>query len=163
MTRKKVSPRTDWKKLIGAILLCEFAGVIGSLFTFQAIPTWYVYLNKPVFSPPNWVFGPVWTVLYFLMGVSLYLIWRSKPSLQKGFAEKLFYTQLALNAAWSILFFGLQNPLVAFIEIIIMWILILFTIIASWKLNKNAGFLLVPYILWVSFASILNLAIVVLN
>jgi len=153
----------DWKRFLLALILCEGAGVVGSLFTFQSIPTWYVYLNKPSFSPPNWLFGPVWTILYFLMACSLYLIWKSKPSLQKGFAEKLFYVQLLLNAAWSIIFFGLQNPLIAFIEIIILWVLILMCIIATNRLHKRAGFLLVPYLLWVSFASLLNLAIVVLN
>ncbi len=153
----------DWKKFILAILLCEGAGIIGSIFTVSAIPTWYATLNKPSFSPPNWLFGPVWTILYLLMGISLYLIWKSKPSLLKGFTEKLFYTQLLLNAAWSVIFFGMQQPLVAFLEIILMWIMIALTIMSAKKLNKTAAYLLIPYLLWVSFATLLNGAIVLLN
>lgn len=161
-TQKKSEP-ADWKLFIIALILCQGAGIIGSIFTFDAIPTWYATLAKPWFSPPNWIFGPVWITLYFMMACSLYLIWKSKPSFQKGFTEKVFYTQLILNAAWSILFFGLQNPMVAFAEIVIMWITILLTLLSAWKLNKTAGILLIPYILWVSFASILNLSIVLLN
>lgn len=149
---------------IAAILICQFAGIIGSLFTFSAIPTWYATLNKPFISPPNWVFGPVWTTLYTLMGISAYLIW------QKGIQKKqvkdalrTFGEQLVLNALWSILFFGLKNPLLAFVEILFLWILIVATMVKFYRLNKWAAYLLIPYLLWVSFASILNGAIVVLN
>lgn len=165
MTRQKKEKETkiNWKKLLLAIIVCEAAGVIGTPFTTQAIPTWYSTLTKPSFNPPNWLFGPVWTGLYALMGLSLYLIWRSKPGLQKGFTEKLFYTQLILNAMWSILFFGLQNPSLALFEIIILWVLIVLTLLNAYRLNKTAGLLFVPYLMWVTFASILNWAIVMLN
>lgn len=148
--------------LIFSISICEGAGILGSLFTFSAIPTWYATLNKPSFSPPNWVFGPVWTILYFMMGISLYLIWISK-SKQKQNAFILFFIQLGLNTLWSIVFFGLKNPTFAFIDIIALWIAIILTIQSFYKINKFAGYLLIPYFVWVSFASILNLFIVILN
>lgn len=144
-------------KLFLAIVICESAGLIGSLFTFSAIPTWYATLNKPFFSPPNFVFGPVWTTLYFLMGVSLYLVWMKKKSLT------IFWIQLFFNVTWSLVFFGLKNPLLAFINIIFLWTAIFLTIKHFFRISKLAAYLLVPYLLWVSFASILNLAIVILN
>ncbi len=153
----------DWRKLLLAIFVCESAGIIGSIFTTSAISTWYSTLQKPSFSPPNWLFGPMWVILYALMGISLYLIWKSKPSLQKGFAEKLFYTQLILNAAWSVIFFGIQSPVMAFLEIVVLWVLILITILNVGKLNKTAGFVLIPYLVWVFFAALLNISIVFLN
>lgn len=144
-------------KLVLSIGICLGAGVVGSIFTVTAIPTWYVTLNKPVFSPPNWVFGPVWTILYILMGISLYLVWLKKK------VPTIFWVQLALNAVWSIIFFGMKNPTLAFIDIIALWVSIVLTIKAFSKINKLAGNLLIPYLIWVSFASFLNLAIVVLN
>lgn len=149
-------------KLTGSIIICELAGIIGTPFTISAIPNWYASLEKPFFSPPNFIFGPVWTILYFLMGVSLYLIWNSK-SKNKTHALKLFFAQLCLNAFWSIIFFGLENPLLAFGEIILLWITIILTIKAFSKISKSAAYLLIPYIVWVSFAMILNLFIVILN
>ncbi len=149
-------------KLILSIGISLTAGAVGSLFTVSSIPTWYSTLNKPTFSPPNWVFGPVWTTLYILMGVSLYWIFMSKSKLkQKGLT--LFFVQLALNTAWSIVFFGMKNPSLAFVNIIALWITILLTIKIFYKINKNSAYLLYPYLLWVSFASLLNLMIVVLN
>ena len=150
--------------LIGSIAICFLAGAIGSLFTYQYIPTWYASLNKPFFNPPNWVFGPVWSTLYLMMGVSLYLIWQihSKKK-EKTVALKYFFTQLALNTLWSIVFFGLQAPLPAFIVIICLWIMIFLTIKQSFSLSKAAAWLLVPYLAWVSFASLLNISIVILN
>lgn len=154
-------------KLLGFIALCQLAGLIGSLFTFSAIPTWYAYLIKPTFSPPNYLFGPVWTTLYTLMGISLYLVYQTKikkgGNNQKEKAIRIFYTQLILNALWSIIFFGLKNPGLAFVEIIIMWSYILVTIMRFYKINKIASYLLIPYLLWVSFASVLNLSIALLN
>jgi tryptophan-rich sensory protein len=144
-------------KLIISIIVCQLAGFIGSLFTTPNINTWYATLTKPSFNPPNWVFSPVWTTLFLLMGISLYLIWK------QGFEKKnvknailIFGIQLILNILWSILFFGLQNPLLAFIEIIILWLAILFTILVFYRIKKSAAYLLIPYILWVSFAAILN-------
>jgi tryptophan-rich sensory protein len=151
-------------KFIVAILVCQIAGLIGSVFTAPSIPEWYANLQKPFFSPPNWVFAPAWITLYILMGVSLYLVWR------KGWHRKgvrtgllLFGIQLVLNAAWSIIFFGLQNPLLAFVEIIVLWLAIVLTIHQFWRIKKPAAYLLIPYILWVSFAAALNFFIWRLN
>jgi tryptophan-rich sensory protein len=150
-------------KLIVSIVIAQLAGIIGSLFTITSSNSWYANLIKPSFNPPNWIFGPVWTLLYLLMGVSLYLIWVSKNSRNRKIGLYLFFTQLVLNSLWSILFFGLQNPLFAFIEIIILWLAILLTIIYFYKVNKKAAYLLIPYILWVTFATILNFSIFILN
>lgn len=157
--------KVNWWKLIVSIFVCQLAGFIGSFFTVSSIPTWYSTLNKPFFNPPNWIFGPVWIILYLLMGISLYLIWNNKSGKTKQFkiAITFFISQLVLNSLWSIIFFGLKLPLIAFIEIIVLWIFILLTIIYSYKISKIASYLLIPYILWVSFASILNLSIYLLN
>lgn len=152
-----------WLSLIVSIGVSLLAGIIGSFFTFDAIPTWYAFLNKPFFSPPNWIFGPVWTTLYILMGISLYIIWQSKKSTKRTQALILFGVQIVLNAVWSILFFGLQSPLVAFIEIIILLFAILLTAKYMYSISKVAGYLFIPYICWVTFASILNFAIYLLN
>ncbi len=144
-------------KLILSVGVCLGAGILGSIFTISSIPTWYATLNKPFFSPPNWIFGPVWTILYILMGVSLYLVWI------KNKVPAVFWIQLILNALWSILFFGLKNPSLALVDIAALWVAIFLTIKSFYKINKPAGNLLIPYLLWVTFASILNLAIVVLN
>lgn len=144
-------------KLIFSIIICQLAGIIGSIFTYPAVKGWYATLQRPFFSPPNWVFGPVWILLYILMGISLYLVWK------KGLKNKnvktglyLFGFQLVLNAIWSLLFFGLKNPFYAFLEIIILWFAIALTIYQFWKINKKASYLLIPYIAWVTFAAILN-------
>jgi len=162
--------KNDWLKLALSIFICEGAGIIGSIFTFSAIPTWYATLNKPLLSPPSWIFGPAWTLLYALMGVSLYLIWQSSNKAshellcnQHKRALTIFSGQLILNVLWSIIFFGLKLPGVAFGEIVMMWLLILWTIISFAKISKNAALLLIPYLLWVSFASYLNYSIWVLN
>lgn len=151
-------------RFLSAIFVCQLAGILGSIFTFSAITDWYAYLNKPFFSPPNWVFGPVWTILYFLMGVSVFLIWNKglkDPRHLK--AVKLFGFQLVLNFFWTIIFFGLRSPLLAFVEIMLLWYLIFLTIKSFYPISKTASYLLVPYLAWVSFASLLNLAIVILN
>ena len=146
------------------VLISETAGIIGSVFTFSAISTWYVVLNKPFFSPPNYLFGPVWTTLYFLMGIAAFLVYKKGTRNKKvRSALSLFGIQLVLNTLWSIIFFGLKLPAVAFVEIILLWIFIFLTMQAFAKVSKSATWLLVPYILWVSFAAILNLAIVILN
>lgn len=151
-------------KLFGSILICFTAGGLGTLFTTSAIPTWYATLNKPSFNPPNYLFGPVWTLLYILMGISLYIIWN------KGFKNKkvkdaiyLFGIQLFLNAIWSPVFFGAHNLLLALIIIIAMWIYIVKTIKAFARIDKTASYLLYPYLAWVSFASILNFSVWLLN
>lgn len=149
-------------KLFGAILICVGMGFLGSLATTPSINTWYVTLNKPVFNPPNWLFAPVWTILFICMGISLYLVWQSKIK-NKSLSLTYFYIQLILNLLWSFIFFTLHNPLFAFIEIIILWIFILLTIIGFYRISKPASLLLWPYLLWVTFASILNFSIYILN
>lgn len=139
-------------------------GVLGGIITYPSIPNWYVTLQKPLFSPPNWIFGPVWTILYVLMGIAAAMIWgEEKREKQRIEALSVFAIQLGLNFLWSILFFGLRSPLTAFIEIIALWLFILITVKRFYLLNKNAGYLLFPYLLWVTFASILNFSIVLLN
>ena len=152
----------NFSLLLFSILLCEGAGIIGSVFTISSIPTWYATLNKPFFSPPNYVFGPVWIALYALMGISLYLVLVSKID-RKDFAYKIFFTQLILNTLWSIIFFGMRDPMLAFIEIIILWICILYTIKSFNLISKLAAYLLYPYFIWVTFASVLNFSIWMLN
>lgn len=151
-------------RLLACIVICQFAGLIGSVFTASSLESWYFLLEKPSFNPPSWVFFPVWTLLYTLMGVSLYLVW------EHGLQQKevktgvfLFFSQLGLNTLWSLLFFGLKSPSYAFLEIIILWVAILLTIIQFWKISKSASLLLIPYILWVSFAALLNYQIWALN
>ncbi len=143
--------------LIFSLGICLGAGVLGSFFTINSIPTWYQTLNKPFFFPPNWIFGPVWTILYILMGYSLYLVW------VKNKVPVIFWIQLILNAVWSIIFFGFKNPTLALIDIIALWVTIILTIKVFAKINKLSAYLLYPYLAWVLFASILNLAIVLLN
>ena len=149
-------------KFLVAVLLCEGVGIGGSFFTTPSIGSWYVTLSKPSFNPPNWIFAPVWTLLFFLMGVSLYLVWSKKDNLPVGgkrIAMLVFFQQLGLNVLWSALFFGLHNPFLAFVEIIALWFSILMTIFYFSKISKTAAYLLVPYILWVSFAAFLNFSI----
>jgi tryptophan-rich sensory protein len=151
-------------RLLASIIICQFAGVIGSAFTASSLKNWYLFLEKPVFNPPSSVFFPVWTILYTLMGISLYLVW--ERGLDQGEVKKgvfLFGLQLGLNALWSLLFFGLRSPYYAFLEILVLWLAILLTMVQFWKISKAAFLLLVPYLLWVSFAALLNYQIWVLN
>lgn len=151
-------------KLAISIGICLTIGFIGSIFTTPSIPTWYATLEKPSFNPPNWIFAPVWTTLYILMGISAFLVWRMGLSkLSVKITLTIFIIQLILNAFWSIAFFGLRSPIAGLIVIIILWIAILLTVISSLNVSKLAGILLIPYILWVSFASILNAMIYILN
>jgi benzodiazapine receptor len=144
-------------KLIISLVLPQAIGGIGSIFTMTSVSTWYVGLNKPSFNPPNWIFGPVWTILYLMMGIALYLVWKQGIQRQNvKCAVGLFTVQLTLNLTWTFLFFYLKMPFVAFIEIVILWISILITIIAFVRISRPTGLLLVPYLLWVSFASVLN-------
>lgn len=147
-------------KLALSIIVSELAGIAGSFFTASAIPTWYAGIAKPAFAPPNWIFAPVWTTLFALMGVASFLIWK------RGFEKKnvkialgIFLGQLILNVFWSIIFFGLRNPGAAFAELLILWIAILATIISFYKISRPAAWLLLPYIVWVSFAGCLNYSI----
>lgn len=151
-------------KLVGCILVCESAGIIGAFFTTRSVRTWYVDLAKPWFNPPGWVFGPAWTILYALMGVALYLVWKEDGEIKdKTPALVLFFVQLLLNAAWSFIFFGARSPFLAFIEITILWLSIVVTLFLFWRISTTAGYLLVPYLLWVTFAAILNYSIWKMN
>lgn len=151
-------------KLFASIIVCQLAGIVGAFFTTPAINGWYVSVIKPTWNPPAWIFGPVWITLYTLMGIALYLVWQRKEDGIK--IEKpiwIFGGQLILNSLWSIFFFGLHNILLALINIIILLAMIAWTIIEFKKISKIAYYLLIPYILWVAFATILNLNIWLLN
>jgi len=174
-------------KLITSILICEMAGAIGLFFTTPAINTWYARLLKPSFNPPDWIFAPVWTILFFLMGISLYLVWEKNWAVDASEDKEekkawnpistklwrgewreenaicIFFIQLGLNILWTVIFFSLKSFDIAFIEILMLWFAILYTIINFYRISKLAGYLLIPYILWVSFASVLNLFIWWLN
>ncbi len=154
----------QYLKLIIAISICLLAGFIGSIFISKSVSTWYTPLNKPYFNPPDWVFAPVWTTLFILMGISLYLVW-SKGLEAEGvkLAIIIFGVQLFFNILWSLLFFALQSPFYAFIDIIVLWIMILFTIVCFYRISPFSSYLLFPYILWVSFAAVLNFMILRLN
>lgn len=151
-------------QLVISVSLCLFVGFAGSIITSPSMPIWYATLQKPIFSPPNWIFAPVWTILYILMGIAAYLVWRQglKKKIVR-FALKLFLLQLALNFLWSVIFFGFKLPLVALGDIIFLWIAIFVTMKSFSPINKNAALLLLPYLLWVSFAVLLNAGIVLLN
>ena len=148
------------------IIACELAGIIGSVFTIPAIPAWYAALAKPPFAPPNWLFAPVWTILYALMGIAAFLVWEKAKGAQKAnaiAALKIFCAQLALNVLWSIVFFGLRSPLLGLIVIILMLIAIALAMRQFYSIDRRASWLMAPYILWVSFATILNFSILALN
>ena len=174
-------------KFVFSIIICEMAGAIGSAFTFSAIDGWYKTLEKSPLNPPNWIFGPVWTILYILMGISLYIVWsanwkirneifKSKIKPWNRFSEKfvsgswqklnlilIFAFQLVLNSFWSIAFFGLKSPGLAFFVLLMLWFAILYTIINFYRVSKISAYLLIPYILWVSFAGYLNYSVWILN
>lgn len=146
-----------------SILIAQAAGIIGSFFTTASIPTWYAALAKPEWNPPGWVFGPVWVILYTLMGISAYLIWRRRSKPRAKTALFVYGVQLTLNAQWSIIFFGLQAPGLAFAQILVLLAFIIATTMLFWRVDRRAGILMLPYVAWVSFASVLNFAIWQLN
>jgi len=151
-------------RLIAAVVFCEAAGVAGAVFTMSSIPAWYAGLNKPAFTPPNWVFAPVWTTLFALMGIALYLVWGNGLKEKKvKTAVLVFAAQFALNILWSFLFFSLRQPLLAFAEIILLWLAIAATIIKFYPISRKAGLLLLPYLAWVTIASALNYFVWLLN
>ena len=149
--------------LIGAIALCEGAGGLGALWTADGVKSWYPQLEKPSFNPPSWVFGPVWTLLYALMGASAWLVWRTGDDERSARALRLFSIQLLLNTLWSFIFFRLRSPRWAFAEIVVLWLAIVMTLVAIWKVSRIAGLLFLPYLLWTSFALLLNFRIWRLN
>jgi len=154
---------TDILKLVVSVILCQIGGLLGSLFTTPAIPTWYKTLHKPFFTPPNWIFSPVWISLFILMGISLFFVWRRTDHPKFKIAFMFFFVQLILNVLWSAAFFGLRAPLLGLMDIILLWIAILLTIQNFLKVSKMAGLLLLPYLLWVSVAALLNFSLWFLN
>lgn len=162
-SQKKHAP-IHWASLLGWIALCEGAGIVGSVFTVSSIPTWYQALQKPVFNPPNWIFGPVWVTLYFLMGIAAYRIVSlglKKPGVKQAIG--LFLINLALNAVWSPVFFGARQIAPAFVIIAAIWITLIIVIFRYQELDKKSAYLLVPYLIWVSFATVLNYHLWLLN
>ena len=151
----------DYSKLVISIGICLGVGLIGSMFTSESVDSWYVTLIKPSFNPPSFVFAPVWTILYILAGVSLYLVWNSRKLELRTFV--VFGVNLLLNVLWSFLFFGLRSPILAFYEIIALWIIIVVTVYLFVKSDLRTFVLLLPYLAWVTFASYLNYEIMVLN
>jgi benzodiazapine receptor len=150
-------------KFIIALALPLAVGGIAGIFTAKAVPEWYASLNRPVISPPNWVFGPVWTVLYFLMGISFYLIWMQPPGNLRTMAIIIYLLQLFLNFGWSFIFFYFKQTGLALLEIIILWLGILTMLFLFYKVRPAASYLNIPYFLWVSFATILNASYYHLN
>jgi len=150
-------------KILICVLVCFSLGSASGLLAGSATTEWYQNLIKPSFQPPAWVFGPAWTLLYTLMGISLALVWHSLPKPGKQIALVLFGIQFLLNLIWSPVFFYFENPKMALVVIVILWIVIVATIRAFYKMDKRAAYLLIPYILWISFATLLNASIVYLN
>jgi translocator protein len=148
--------------LAGCIIVCQGAGALGAIATMPSIPTWYAQLLKPSFNPPNWLFGPVWGVLYTMMAVSLFLVVRRGVYRHRG-ALGVFFLQLALNSLWSVVFFGLHRPGAAFLVIVALLVAILFSIGLFRSISRASSWLLVPYAAWVAFASVLNIFIWSLN
>ena len=154
----------DVSKLIISLATCVVSGLIGSYFTRGSVGTWYTVLQKPAFSPPSWVYAPVWFLLYILMGISVFLVWRvgfKQFHVREGLV--IFLVQLILNTFWSFAFFGLKSTIAGLLVIVPLWTAILLTIINFYRISKTASFLLIPYILWVSFATALNFSIYLLN
>jgi tryptophan-rich sensory protein len=153
----------DIVKLVLSLGVCQVAALIGTVFTVSSIPDWYAALNKPFFNPPDWLFAPAWTILYILMGLALYLIWRAPKVKHTNEALMLFGAQLTFNVIWSIVFFGFKSIMGGVLSIIILLLLILLTIFQFYKVDKNAAYLMMPYLLWVGFATILNVSILLMN
>src|SRR5215204_7193738 len=151
------------RALLTFMAACFGAALAGSAFTTPSVPEWYDSLIKPSFTPPNWLFGPIWSVLYLAMAVAGWLVWRRQRESFTTLPLALFGGQLVLNVLWSILFFGLQAPGIALVEILILWAAIFATLLSFWKISKIAGWLFLPYLAWVSFAAVLNFEIWRLN
>ena len=151
-------------KLFFSILVCLSAGFIGSAATTPSIPTWYAGLRKPAFNPPNWIFAPVWTTLFILMGIAAFIVWdKGIRDKRTRFALWAFAVQLILNSLWSFIFFYFHSPFLAFLELILLWCAILWTSILFYGISRAASLLMLPYILWLSFAAVLNFSILLLN
>jgi translocator protein len=150
-------------KLLVSLALPLGVGAIAGMFTSEAVPDWYASLNKPSFSPPNWLFGPVWTMLYILMGISFFLIWKQEASSMRNLAIFAFFVQLALNFAWSFIFFYFKSIGFALAEILLLWMSIILMLFLFYKLKPLAAYMNIPYLLWVSFATLLNAGYFKLN
>ncbi len=148
--------KINFLKLVTSIAVPLGLGAIAGMFTAQSVADWYETLNRPWFNPPNWVFGPVWTLLYIIMGISLYLVWNQKPSKKRNIALYIFAIQMILNFAWSFIFFYSQMIGAAFIEIILLWISIIAMLILFYRVKPISAYINIPYLLWVSFATLLN-------
>ncbi|BAI62426.1 putative tryptophan-rich sensory protein [Methanocella paludicola SANAE] len=153
----------DIVKLVAALAASFLAALIGSVFTIPSITTWYASLNKPFFTPPDWLFGPAWTILYLLMAIALFLVWRLPQSKQRDSAIAVYAAQLIMNVLWSVGFFGFHNILLGVALILLLLALIVLTTYEFYGLSKPAAYAMVPYILWVSFATCLNVAVFLLN
>ncbi|MEO5560620.1 MAG: TspO/MBR family protein [Dokdonella sp.] len=160
-----MSPYSTSHQILGFVFWLAIAAIAAALGAFASIDasSFYVQLHQPAWAPPASVFGPVWSVLYLLMGIAAWLVWRAAVLRATRGALVLFLLQLALNALWSWLFFAWHRGAMAFADIIVLWALIVMTILAFWRIKPVAGALLVPYLLWVSFASALNFAVWQLN
>jgi len=155
--------KSNFWRFISSVVVCFSAAALGSISTASAVTGWYLTIHKPSWTPPSWLFGPVWTLLYLLMAISLYLVWSKGVTKKTKTALNLFFVQLGLNLIWSLLFFGLANFWSAYLEVVALWIFIFLTIKNFRKISSTAAWLMVPYLLWVSFASFLNLAVAMLN
>jgi tryptophan-rich sensory protein len=158
-----MTPKSPWLGLLIFLVVCFAAAGIGGAVTTPKIGTWYAVLAKPSWNPPDWIFGPVWSALYLSMAVAAWLVWRQGGLADATTPLALFGVQLVLNVLWSCLFFGLQNPGLAFVEVLALWVAIAATMIVFWQRSMIAGILFVPYLAWVSFASVLNFTIWQLN
>ena len=150
-------------KFLISILLPLSLGAIAGMFTSQSVPEWYAALNRPSFNPPNWIFGPVWTTLYILMGISFFLIWKQEASKVRNRAILIFLLQLLLNFAWSFIFFYFNMIGLALVEIILLWISIVMMLVVFYKIKPIASYINIPYLLWVTFATVLNAGYYFLN
>lgn len=153
--------RNQWLVLAGFIIITLAVGMLGGWAVSGSVSGWYTTINKPSWNPPNWLFGPVWTVLYIMMGVAAWLVWRTKDNIAP--AMILYFSQLALNFAWSFLFFGARSPWLGLVDITMLWLAIVATMLAFFGRSTVAGLLLIPYLAWVSFAAALNFTIWRLN
>ncbi len=163
MNNQRAKPKNDIFGLIVFLTISLTVSVIGGAITTSSVGNWFPTLNKPEFNPPNWVFGPVWALLYLLMAVAAWRVWRCAGFRKAKLALIFFFSQLALNLAWSFLFFGMRRVDLALIDIVFLLFAIVLTAILFWRIDRVASMLFVPYILWVSFATYLNLSIWVLN
>jgi benzodiazapine receptor len=150
-------------KLIASLLLPLGIGGIAGIFTTDAIPGWYATLNQPSFNPPNWIFGPVWTTLYTILGISLFMIWKMDAGRERNQAVLIFMVQLLLNFCWSFFFFYFKMIGVALVDILLLWITIIFMLVRFYKIKPLAAYINIPYLLWVTFATALNMAYFFLN